>query len=639
MLAFIRRALSSWVVLLLLGFLVVAFVVTGVRDPFGGGGPAAGSLAKVGNKNITEVAFSQEFERFMKRAREQNPSMTNAEAARQGGVEQILDQMVRAAALEEFGRKQGIAISTRVVDGQIASVPAFQSGGKFDETAFRRMLAENRITEKELREGLTGDAIRGQLLQNIAIGTHVPQAVVDPYSALLLETRQGSVAVIPANADVGKPTDAQLDAFYKSHIAMFTTPERKGFRYALLTPEIAMAGVTIKDDEIKRYYDEHQETYGGIEQRELLQAVVPDQATADKIVARVKGGEGFEKVAGELAKLTAADLAVGQTTEAKFAQSTSPAVAKAAFAAPANGVTAPVKSDFGWHVVQVKKVIASPKRSLDSVKAEINAKLREERAQDVLSDAVAAVQDAFDGGKSFSDVAKEHKLTIVDVPPITRTGRTPEQTFTLDPKLQPLLGQVFDAENGGQPSVQEVEKGKTFALLEIGDTVPAAPVPLAKIREAVSTVWAAAEKTARAKATAEAIVADVAKGKTLAAAAADHKVGTPQTVTMRRLDIGRVKVTPPMAALFTLAEGGSRAIPVQGAGFVVVHVDKVTPGKPAENPSIGQATRAQMATSMPDEIVRQFVRSIETDVGVKIDPAAVARVRARYLGEASGQAQ
>ena len=53
MLAFIRRALSSWVVILLLGLLVVAFVVTGIGDPLGGGGPAAGSLAKVGKANIT----------------------------------------------------------------------------------------------------------------------------------------------------------------------------------------------------------------------------------------------------------------------------------------------------------------------------------------------------------------------------------------------------------------------------------------------------------------------------------------------------------------------------------------------------------------------------------------------------------
>ena len=639
MLAFIRRALSSWVVLLLLGILVVAFVITGVRDPFGGGGPAAGSLAKVGSKNITEMAFQQQFDRFMKRVREQNPTATNAEAARQGGVEQILDQMIRSEALAQFGAKHGITISQRVVDGQIASIPAFQVNGKFDEPTFRRLLAEQRISEAELREGLTGDAVRSQLLQNIAIGVHVPQALVAPYASLLLEERSGSVGIVPATGDIGAPTDAQLEAFYKAHLKAYTTPERKSFRYALITPELAMAGVTISDADIKRYYDEHQDLYGGIEQRDLLQAVVPSQDVAARIAARIKAGEDFAKVAGELANLTAADLAVGATNKEKFGESTSPAIADAVFSAPAKGVVGPIKSDFGWHVVQVAKIISSPKRSLDSVKGEITAKLRDEKAQDALSDAVAAMQDAFDGGKSFSDVAKEHKLAIVDVPPVTRAGVSPESTFKLDAKLQPLVGQAFDAENGGQPTVQEIDK-QTFAALEVGDSVAATPVPLAKIKAGVTGDWAAYERLVRAKMTADAIVAEVGKGKPFAQALTEHKLAAPQTVSMKRLQLSQGKVTPPIAALFTLTEKAMRVIPApNGSGFIIVRVDNVTPGDPSTVPQVSQATRAQIASALPDEIVAQFVRAVQADVGVKVDTRAVAAVRARLAGEASAQPQ
>ena len=45
MITFFRKALSSWVVLALLGLVLVAFIVTGIGDPFGGSGaPAPCSL-------------------------------------------------------------------------------------------------------------------------------------------------------------------------------------------------------------------------------------------------------------------------------------------------------------------------------------------------------------------------------------------------------------------------------------------------------------------------------------------------------------------------------------------------------------------------------------------------------------------
>ncbi len=634
MLSFIRRALSSWVVLLLLGLLVVAFVLTGVGDPFGGGGVATGSLAKVGGKNITEAEFASSFDRFMRRARESNPAATNAEAARQGAVEQVLEQLVRSTALETFGRKQGVSISTRAVDGQIASIPAFQSQGKFDETTFRRLLAEQRISEQELRAGLTGDAIRSQLLQNLALGAHVPQALVAPYASLLLEVRSGSVGAVPADAKLAAPTDAQLDAFYKAHIKSYTIPERKSFRYALLTQDIAMAGVTVKDDEIQRYYDEHQDLYGGIEQRQLLQAVVPTQAVAATMAARVRAGEPFAKVAAELAKYSATDLDVGTINEKRFADSTSAAVAKAAFAAPQGGVAGPVKSDFGWHVVQVAKVMPSPKRPLESVRAEILAKLRDERSQDALSDAVAKIQDGFEAGQSFGDIVKERKLAVVEVPPVTAVGAAPESAFKLDPKMAPLLKQAFDPDNAGQPTVQEVDK-TTFALLDIGDTVAATPVPLARIRDGVAANWAAVERMNRAKAIANAIVAEVAQGKPLAQALSARGLRAPQVATIRRVDLGRNgQVPPPVAALFSLPQGGVRAIPApNGSGWMVVRVDKVTPGNPATEPGIAQATRAQIAAAAADEIAAEFVTAVERDLGVKRNAKAIAKVRARYAGE------
>ena len=69
MISFFRRFLTSWAALALLALVLIAFVVTGVHDPFGGGS-AAGSLAKVGGGAITETEFQRLWQRAMVKIRQ-----------------------------------------------------------------------------------------------------------------------------------------------------------------------------------------------------------------------------------------------------------------------------------------------------------------------------------------------------------------------------------------------------------------------------------------------------------------------------------------------------------------------------------------------------------------------------------------
>jgi parvulin-like peptidyl-prolyl isomerase len=646
MLSFIRRALTSWVMLALLGILIVAFVITGIGDPFGGGGPAPGTLAKVGREAVTEAEFGQVFDRFMTQARENNPTLTNEQAARQGAVDQVLNQLVAAEALKQFGAKQGITISDRFIDGQIASVPAFQRGGQFSQEAYEAALAAQRLSPRELRDGLRDDAIRNQLLQNMIGGAFVPQSLVEPYAALLLERRVGSVGAIPVERITGvtAPTRAQVQSYYEANLRRYTIPERRPFRYALLSRADLKQRAQVSDADVAKYYDEHRVEYGGVETRRLAQVVVPDQAVATRIAARVRGGETFEKVAAELAGYSAADLDVGQQTRERFAQSTSAAVAEAAFALPASGVSNPVRSDFGWHVVRATSVQAAAPRSLASVRGEIVEKLRAERAEDALSDAVAAAEDAFDDGQSFADVVKARGLTVVDVPPVTVDGRVVNATFQLEPRLAKLLGAAFEPDATEQPTVQEIDRD-TFALLDVGDPVAARPIPLGEIRQAVATDWGRDERLKRARAAAEAIVKEVSAGSTLAAALAKRGLPAAQTIQGRRIDAAQAarqggRVPAPVALMFTLPRNGVRAVPApQGRGFFIVKVERTEPADPSAIPGLVQGTRAEIAQSAADEAAAQFARAVQDGVGVERNEAAITRVRQRLLGQGEPAAQ
>ena len=636
MITFIRKALTSWFALGLLGLVLLAFAVTGVGDPFGtkGGGAKGSALARVGKSDVSEAGFLNEYDRIMRRARETNPKLTAAEAVAQGSIGQVLDQMVASTALEDFGKSAGVTVSDRAVDGEIASIPAFQSGGKFDQATYQRVLKLQRISERELREGLHGDLIRKQLVTPVAMATRVPRLLAEPYATLLLQLRSGAVATIATAAmpAPAAPTEAQLTAYYKINAARFTIPERRGFRYALVDGTTIGASATVSDAEIQKYYEANRETLGGAEQRQLLQVVVPDQAKASAFVAAVRAGGSF---AAEAAKLgfAATDTDLGLLSQSKFAAATSTAVATAAFSAAPGAIAGPVQSSFGWHVVQVARIVAPKGRSLSEAKAEIVTTLRKAKADALLADTVAKIEDALSNKTSFVDVAKAHALAIVSVPPVTRDGRTDAPGYAVPAAAQPLIAKAFDSDPADGPALQQLGK-EQFAMLEPGDVVPPTPLPLAKVRDAVAAQWSVEQRVRAAKAAADTVVAAVAKGTALDAALAAAHLPPARPLAGRRIDIAQQQQVPPPVQLFmTLPAGGVRAMPApQGQGFWVVHVTTIAPGDPAQLPTLTASAQGEFAKEAPEEIAAAFANAVERQVGVARNPAAIDGVTKRILG-------
>lgn len=635
MITFFRKFLTSWFALAILGLVLVAFAVTGIgNNPFSGGMSSGSGVAQVGGTSLSEARLLAEFDRVMRRARQSDPKLTARAAAQQGAVGEVLEQLIATTAIEDFGRNNGIAISDRAIDGEIASVDAFRVNGKFDPATYKRLLADQRLSERELRDGLHGDLIRKQVVTPVIAGSQVPRAMAAPYAALLLERREGAVAVVPTAAMLAPPapTDAQLAAFYKANAARDTTPERRGFRYAAIDPT-KLAGAAVTDADVQKFYDANKDQYGGVESRHLAQVVVPDEARANALVAAVKGGKPFA-AAAVADGFAAADIDIGQQTQAKFAAATSPAVAAAAFAAPAGGMTVPVKSAFGWHVVEVVGIEPARAGGIVAAKPAIEAKLRADRSEQALSDTVGKIEDALSSSTSFADVAKTYGLTIVAVPPLTRAGADPaDPAYVVPPAAQPLIAKAFDVDPADGAVLQQTGKDQ-FAIVELGDVLPPTPVPLAKVQPEVAAAWATDQRLRAAKKVADAVVADAAKTRNFTAAVAAQKLTAPRPIAGRRIDLAAQQQVPaPVAAFLVLPAGGSRVVAAPDSYFVV-HVDKVTPGDLAAAPQLVDSARQQFAQTAPDEIGAAFAAAVERDLGVKRNPSAVAAATARIVGDA-----
>ena len=636
MISLFRKYLTSWFALALFGLVLLAFALGGVGNSSFGGLTGGGGVATVGGVEITEAKLLGEFDRTLRRARQQNPKLDARTAARGGAITEVFDQLIATTAIEAFGHDTGFAVSERAIDGEIASVDAFRIGGKFDDATYRRILSEQRLSERDLRDGLRGDLVRRQIITPVIAAATVPKGMAEPYAALVLEARSGAVAIVPAAAmpPPAAPTPAQLAAFYTGHTAAFTLPERRAFRYAFIDRGKIAAGIAISDADVRKYYAANAATYAGAETRKLLQIVVPDQAKAATVVAAVKGGKSFAAAAAA-AGFAATDIDIGEQTKAKFADATSPTVADAAFVLRVGGTTAPVQSPFGWHVVSVTGITPARTRTLDAARAEIAAKLKDDRVAALLSDTVGKVEDALSGRTSLAEVAKRFDLTVAAVPGVTRAGTDPaDPGFVLAPAAAPLVAKAFEADPADGPTLQQLGKD-AFAVLELGDITPPAAQPLAKVHDAVLAAYVADARMTAAKLVADTIVAETAKNRPFASVVAAHNLPPARPLSGRRIDLSQATQIPPPVKLFqTMPAGASRALPAGLQGYWVVHVDTVTPGDIATSPQLVDSARAQFTKDAPDEIGAAFAVAVERTVGVKRNATGLAAATARITGAA-----
>ncbi|WCT74935.1 SurA N-terminal domain-containing protein [Sphingomonas naphthae] len=640
MLAFFRRALSSWIVVALLGLIMLAFAVTGIDtgSMFSGGG-GANSVATVGGTDLSADDMRQRAQGEVQQAAQQNPQATMAAYVAQGGYSQLIDQSINGLAIERWAEKQGFVASKRLIDGEIASIPAFYGPtGQFDRNAMLAILARQRLTEAQLRADLKSDIIRRQVLVPIASGLTVAPGLARPYASLLLERREGLIGAVPtATMPEGpQPTAAEIAAAYKRDITHYTLPERRSLRYALFGPESVTAQAKPSEAEIAAAYKAAAATYAPSEKRTVQQVILQDQAAARALVAKVRGGTAFA-AAAQGAGFAAGDIAVAADTKPALAKLASPAVATAAYAAPTGSVTDPIKSDFGWHVVHIVSATQVAGKSLDQARAELTTTLEAKKAESLLADKVNRLEDALSGGATFDEAVAKEKLTAATTPPLVQAGVAPEQPdYQLPPELASLLKPAFDATPGDAPTVEALGATKKYAVLALGNVVPSAPQPLAKVRESVVRDIMVRRAAAKAKAVAQQIVDRANKGMPLAQSIAAANLGLkpPQPVNARRMDLERAgQAAPPLQFLFTLGKGKTQLLPLPNdQGFYVIQANLIEPGDVTPVPRLLTQFRGDLARAISNELIEQLAASARTAVGVKRNEQAILKLRGELTG-------
>ncbi|NEX15275.1 MAG: peptidylprolyl isomerase [Halochromatium sp.] len=598
MLQEIRERAQGWVAWAIIILITIPFAFWGIDSYFGGG--AEPVVASVNGTEITERAFNQNVNRTRIQLRDQlgrayDPALFDDQRIR----EQVLERMIRETLLLESAEAMGLRTSDQAIRAAILSEPAFQQNGAFSNAQYERVLRLQGLMPASYEDSLRAELLVSQLPRAIRETAFVTDALAARSASLLHQQRELSYAVVPSAAfetSVEPPTEAAIDAYYDEHPDQFATPEQVKISYLLLdAAELAAPDESIDEVSLREQYQLRLDEFTAPEERQARHILLSVPVDADQqrleetrerlqaIQQRLAAGEPFAEVAAEVSEDPGS---AGQGGELGWVGrgSLDPAFEQAVFALEPETLSDPVRSRFGYHLVEVLAVRGGEPRPFEAVKETLIADLSSGSAEGIFFEQAEQLATlTYESPDSLIPAAETLGLEVQLSDWIDRNGG--EGLFANPAVIAAAFSEEVLRLGNNSELLEPSPEALQALVLRVAEHREPSVRPLVEVRDEILSLLETQQLEDAAKAAAEAMVARLQDGEDLTTVAEGFEV----------VDAGQVDRTatalPPVVAQLAFSlprpatEGaigvGSTTASDSGDAYVVI-VTAVLEGDPAQ---------------------------------------------------------
>ncbi len=642
MLQIIRNRAGSWIVKVLFGILIISFGIWGIGDIFRDRGPRQ-TIAEVGSLTIEADAVQRTLRSQVERLRQfLGPDFDVSAAVREGLLSQVVNDLVTGALIDLQAADLGIAPPDSLVAQRIRQQSAFRSPltGQFDRDLFLRMLYERGMSEAAYVEQMRQGIGRELVATAVTGGVTAPAVLADNLYRRRRETRTAETVTIAAGQVTGipEPAAADLSGWYDAHHADYMAPEYRVLTVLSLTAQRLVDRVSVTEQELRDAYQSRIDRFRTPERRRFDQVVLgrDQRELAERITAAARGGVSLHDAISQLGA-TPAVIPLDWTSQADMLPA---ALGAAGFALPEGGVSDPIESPFGWHVLALTGVQAPTQRSFEEVHDELEATIRLERARDLLADVSNRFDEVLASGATLEEAAGRVDLTPIQTPPLAQDGTTRDgAAVPAIPDLPRVLTAAFSQTEGAESPLIETQEGNLF-VVRVDRVVAPALRPLDEVRDPVVAAWTAARRAEAATALAETLAERMRQGESAEQIAAGQPAATAgNTPALLRDGSNRGELpTTLVNGLFSSAVGAVTVAAAGSGNQIVARLTAITAAEPPtgsdaqdSNPEGAALTqiRTETARTMTVDLVAQLTDALRARYRVSIDQQALARLADR----------
>jgi peptidyl-prolyl cis-trans isomerase D len=491
MLDTLRERAGRWVIGVILGLLVLSFSLWGIGSYFQPRANAA--VARVGDSEIGLQDLQRAIERQSARYREllgdaYRPGMIEPDVLR----EQALRAEIERRLLHADAQRRHLTVADATLAGIIRASDAFQGAQGFDPQRYRAALQARGISAAGFEQQMRGDVVIQQLDRGLVQSALVTPGEAEALARIWFETRDLVVATLAREqfSSAEAPTDAQVQAYYEARREEFRTPERVRAAYLLLDPAAVADEVSVEPAEIEARYREQEERYRIPERRtvrHILIAVAKDapvatieeaRQRAQALAREIEGGADFAALARAHSQDPGSAKQGGLLGTYARGMLDAP-VDTAAFSLDAGAVSAPVRSDYGWHLVRVDAITPEQVTPLDEARAQIEPELRRSKADALVRTRAEDLgRLAFEHPDTLEPAAQATGLDIRRADFFPRGGGA---GIAAEPAFNEAAFADAARTQGLNSELIELDGGR-YAVLRVEETEPAAALPLEEVR-------------------------------------------------------------------------------------------------------------------------------------------------------------
>lgn len=509
----------------LMGFLMIliipSFVLFGIEgySRFNEGGQR---VAQVAGQDITQQEWDAWHQRYAENLLASSPTLDrrllDTEAARYNSLRRLVDERLLALA----SQKDRLLTSDARLAQQLQQDPVVASlrkpDGTLDMSQYRQLLSTQGMTPEMFESGLRAELSRRQVLQGLRasgfVSPAVSKAMGDAYfERREIQWRRLSPRDFESRVQV---TDAEVSEFYNANKTLFQSTEQADVEYVVLDLDAVAGGITLAEADLKAYYEQNLARLSGGEQRRashILLTVASGASADDKAKIKAKAQALREQLRATPAKF--AELARTESQDPGSARNGGDldyfargamvkAFEDAAFALEKGQISDVVESEFGFHIIQVTDIKSPPKRSFESMRAELEPELKKQQAQRKFAEVAEQFSNlVYEQADSLAPTADKLKLKVVNVKGLTREG---QPGVLSNPKLLEALFATDSVQK--KRNTEAVELGTNqLAAARVVQYAPAATQPLEAVAAQVRSRLVAERAAALAKADGEAKLA------------------------------------------------------------------------------------------------------------------------------------
>ena len=499
MLNVIREHADSWLIKSILWLIVFAFIGT-IFYSWGMGGATSssrGTVATVEGAKISQVEYERTFNNLINFYREQFQDQFSEKLIQKLDLKtQALDVLIQKKILLLKAKELDIQVSDAEVVNQINTLAVFQKNKVFNNTAYQNYLKFKRLTplefEESQREALLLDKIRNLIKSNVKVS---PNELNEAYR-LANEKVKLDYIIITSNhfKSLEKVTQEEIKSFYEKNKGRFEIPEKIKIQYAKTTPKTYENLIDIQSEDIEDYYSTkiadyrvrkmyeashiliRPETNANNSEKSTKKAEELAKNKADDILKKIRNGANFS----ELAKKYSDDPvsgknggSLGEFPEGMMVTEFENALKKL----KPKETSEPIKTSFGFHIIQLNDVTPERIKPLKEVKEEIIKKIKANKTRQKMRRVIKHVYRSAKDDQDLMRAAQENNLSTQITSLVSREdhiipdiGNNPEffnQAFLLeDNKVgEPVVAlesafvmKVVNREKSYIPELKDVKK-------------------------------------------------------------------------------------------------------------------------------------------------------------------------------------